>query len=37
MELYPGDSMEQLWLAFVMKELHNKVWNSEKEMWEAIK
>jgi hypothetical protein len=21
------DSMEQLWLAFVMKELHNKVWN----------
>ena len=20
-------SMEQLWLAFVMKELHNKVWN----------
>lgn len=23
------DSMEQLWLAFVMKELHNKVWNGE--------
>lgn len=23
-------SMEQLWLAFVMKEKHNKVWNGEK-------
>ena len=22
-------TMEQLWLAFVMKELHNKVWNNE--------
>lgn len=22
-------SMEQLWLAFVMKELHNKVWDGE--------
>jgi len=25
-------SMEQLWLAFVMKELHNKTWNGDK--WE---
>ena len=25
-------SMEQLWLAFVMKEKHNKVWNGE--VWE---
>lgn len=23
-------SMEQLWLAFVMKEKHNKIWNGEK-------
>ena len=23
------DSMEQLWLAFVMKELHGKVWDGE--------
>lgn len=23
------DSMNQLWLAFVMKELYNKVWNGE--------
>ena len=26
MELYPSDSMEQLWLAFVMHEKYNKVW-----------
>jgi len=26
-------SMEQLWLAFVMKELHGKVWDDEKEEW----
>jgi len=29
---HPGylfTSMEQLWLAFVMKEKHNKTWNSE--------
>ena len=24
------DSMEQLWLAFVMKEKHNKVWDGDK-------
>lgn len=24
-----GLSMEQLWLAFVMKELYNKIWNGE--------
>lgn len=27
------DSMEQLWLAFVMKEKFNKVWSNDK--WEA--
>ncbi len=27
-------SMEQLWLAFVMKEKHNKVWNGEQ--WEEV-
>ena len=27
-------SMEQLWLAFVMKEKYNKIWNGEK--WEKI-
>ena len=26
-------SMEQLWLAFVMIEEHNKVWDSKKEKW----
>lgn len=26
-------SMEQLWLAFVMKERYNKVWSTEKEEW----
>ena len=25
----PKESMEQLWLAFVMKEKYNKVWNGE--------
>lgn len=35
-ELYTHDtcddwtSMEQLWLAFVMKELHNKIWQEDK-------
>ena len=28
-ELYPSASMEQLWLAFVMKEKYNKTWNGE--------
>ena len=28
------DSMEQLWLAFVMKEKYNKVWNGEE--WDAV-
>ena len=27
------NTMEQLWLAFVMKEKHNKVWNGEE--WEV--
>lgn len=26
-------SMEQLWLAFVMRECYNKVWSTEKEEW----
>jgi len=26
---YPPTSMEQLWLAFVMKEKYKKVWNRE--------
>jgi len=29
MELYPSDSMEQLWLVFVMKEKYGKVWNGK--------
>jgi len=29
-ELVKEGSMEQLWLAFVMKEKYNKVWNGEK-------
>lgn len=28
-------SMEQLWLAFVMKELHNKLWNGKG--WERVR
>ena len=28
-EIYLADSMEQLWLAFCMWELHKKVWNGE--------
>jgi len=28
------DSMEQLWLSFVMKEKYRKVWNDKKEIWE---
>lgn len=27
------NSMEQLWLAFVMKEKYNKSWNEEKQDW----
>ena len=27
------ESHEQLWLAFVMHELHGKVWDNEKEEW----
>ena len=29
-------SLEQLWLAFVMKKKYNKTWNSKKEEWEKI-
>ena len=32
---FQADSMEQLWLAFVMKEKYNKVWNGED--WGKIK
>ena len=28
-KLYPTNSMEQLWLAFVMSEKYNKIWNGE--------
>lgn len=28
-----GYSMEQLWLAFVMKEKYGKIWSQEKEEW----
>ncbi len=31
---YYPDSMEQLWLAFVMKELYSKIWDGEK--WKDI-
>jgi len=27
--MHRHDSMEQLWLAFVMKEKYNKIWNGE--------
>ena len=32
--LYFNGSWEQLWLAFVMKEKHNKIWNGEE--WNEI-
>ena len=31
------DSMEQLWLAFVMRELYNKVWNGSEWKEEEVK
>ena len=31
-EMDGANSMEQLWMAFVMKEVYNKVWNGEE--WE---
>ncbi len=31
---WKAESMEQLWLAFVLKENHNKVWGGEK--WEIV-
>ena len=30
---FDNASMEQLWLAFVMKELYQKIWSKEKEKW----
>ena len=33
-DMYLWGSMEQLWLAFVMKEKHGKVWNGEE--WDAV-
>ena len=30
MNMFENCSMEQLWLAFVMKEKHNKIWNGER-------
>ncbi len=35
LEIEEYKSMEQLWLAFVMKEKYNKVWNGKD--WEVIK
>ena len=32
---YGFDTMEQLWLAFVMKEKYNKVWNNKERKWEC--
>lgn len=32
-ELVKGKTMEQLWLAFVMKEKYGKMWNPEKQEW----
>ena len=29
-------SMEQLWLAFVMKEKYDKVWDDKNEKWEVL-
>ena len=31
-----AESMEQLWLAFAMFELYQKVWDNEKERWVKI-
>jgi len=28
-KLYPTNSMERIWLAFVMKEKYNKIWNGK--------
>jgi hypothetical protein len=28
-----GESMEQIWLAFVMKEKYGKIWNKKNETW----
>lgn len=33
---YKCGTLEQLWLAFVMKEKYNKIWNNEKEEWKLI-
>jgi len=32
----PFHSMEQLWLAFVMKELYNKQWSGEEWVKETV-
>lgn len=29
-------TFEQLWLAFVMKEKHNKTWNTETKEWKVV-
>jgi len=34
-QLHKFTSMEQLWLAFVMKEKYNKIWNGKD--WEKVK
>ena len=30
-------TLEQLWLAFVMKTIYNKIWNEETQNWKEIK
>jgi len=32
-DYFENKTMEQLWLAFVMKEKYNKIWDEEKEEW----
>ena len=32
----PFTSIEEVWLAFVMRVLYNKAWNDEKKEWEEI-
>ena len=31
--IYNFESLEQLWLSFVMKEKYNKTWNEDKQEW----
>ena len=31
------ESMEQIWLAFIMKEKNGKIWDAEYEYWEEVR